>query len=120
MYHVNPGKMDELKARFGNHTDAIFKQHNMKSIGYWGARRSAQLSEPVHLHFGAPKPARNGEKLGRFSSGSRVEKSEGRIGGEGAAGGAYRPVFYRSDQFFGAELGPTGGDQLFVGRPGKM
>jgi NIPSNAP len=35
MYHVNEGKMDALKARFGDHTDAIFKRHNMKSIGYW-------------------------------------------------------------------------------------
>src|ERR1700694_476164 len=35
LYHVNEGKMDDLKARFGNHTDAIFKRHNMKSIGYW-------------------------------------------------------------------------------------
>ena len=35
LYHVNPGQMDALKARFGNHTDAIFKRHNMKSIGYW-------------------------------------------------------------------------------------
>jgi hypothetical protein len=35
LYHVNPGKMDALKTRFGDHTDAIFKQHNMKSVGYW-------------------------------------------------------------------------------------
>ena len=35
LYHVNEGKMDALKARFGNHTDAIFKRHNMKSICYW-------------------------------------------------------------------------------------
>lgn len=35
LYHVNEGKMDALKARFGNHTDAIFKRHNIKSIGYW-------------------------------------------------------------------------------------
>jgi len=35
MYHVKPGKMDALVARFGDHTDAIFKRHNMKSIGYW-------------------------------------------------------------------------------------
>src|SRR4051812_16095426 len=35
MYHVSPGKMDVLKARFADHTDSIFKQHNMKSIGYW-------------------------------------------------------------------------------------
>jgi NIPSNAP len=35
MYHVNEGKMDALIARFGDHTDAIFKRHNMKSIGFW-------------------------------------------------------------------------------------
>ena len=35
MYHVHEGKMDALKARFGDHTDAIFKRHNMKSVGYW-------------------------------------------------------------------------------------
>jgi len=35
MYHVHAGKMDALKARFGDHTDALFKRHNMKSIGYW-------------------------------------------------------------------------------------
>jgi len=35
LYRVNEGKMDTLKARFGDHTDAIFRRHNMKGIGYW-------------------------------------------------------------------------------------
>jgi len=35
LYHVNPDKMDALKARFSDHTDAIFKRHNIKSVGYW-------------------------------------------------------------------------------------
>jgi hypothetical protein len=35
MYHVNEGKMEALIARFGDHTDAIFRRHNMKSIGFW-------------------------------------------------------------------------------------
>jgi NIPSNAP len=35
MYHVHEGKLDALKARFGDHTDSIFKRHNMKSVGYW-------------------------------------------------------------------------------------
>ena len=35
MYHVNQGKMDVLRNRFGDHTDAIFKRHNMRSVGYW-------------------------------------------------------------------------------------
>jgi hypothetical protein len=35
LYHVHEAKMDALKARFAEHTDAIFKRHNMKSVGYW-------------------------------------------------------------------------------------
>jgi len=35
MYHVNEGKMDALVARFRDHTETLFKKHNMKSIGYW-------------------------------------------------------------------------------------
>jgi hypothetical protein len=35
LYHVMEGKIDALKARFGDHTDAIFRRHNMRSVGYW-------------------------------------------------------------------------------------
>jgi hypothetical protein len=35
MYHVNAGKMDALRDRFRDHTDALFRRHNMKSVGYW-------------------------------------------------------------------------------------
>src|SRR6266536_1233461 len=30
VYHAAPGKLDALKTRFGDHTDTIFKKHNMK------------------------------------------------------------------------------------------
>ena len=35
MYQVHSGKIDALRSRFGDHTDTIFKRHDMKSIGYW-------------------------------------------------------------------------------------
>jgi hypothetical protein len=34
-YHANPGKLDDLSARFRNHTVEIFNRHHMKSVGYW-------------------------------------------------------------------------------------
>jgi hypothetical protein len=34
-YTCNDGKLEALKARFRDHTIAIFKRHNMESIGYW-------------------------------------------------------------------------------------
>ena len=35
IYHAMPGKLEALKARFRDHTDSLFRGHNMKSIGYW-------------------------------------------------------------------------------------
>src|SRR3984893_17053580 len=46
MYHVNEGKMDALIARFGDHTNAIFRRHNMKSIGFWRPQ-----DEPYSQHL---------------------------------------------------------------------
>lgn len=34
-YHVNPGKLDALNARFRDHTNRIFRKHGMTFIGYW-------------------------------------------------------------------------------------
>src|SRR5689334_3821403 len=35
MYHVNPGEMDALHARFGDHLDPISTRYNMRSVRYW-------------------------------------------------------------------------------------
>lgn len=40
MYYVAPGKMDALLARFADHTEAIFKRYNLKTIGYWVPREN--------------------------------------------------------------------------------
>ncbi|MDX1953015.1 MAG: NIPSNAP family protein [Verrucomicrobiota bacterium] len=34
-YYATPGKLDDLHARFRNHTVRLFKKHGMESIGYW-------------------------------------------------------------------------------------
>ena len=34
-YYANEGKIDELHARFRNHTMTLFKKHGMKNIAYW-------------------------------------------------------------------------------------
>lgn len=50
LYHVHEGKMDALKARFGNYTDSIFKRHNMKSIGYWSPE-DAPSSQDLFIYI---------------------------------------------------------------------
>lgn len=34
-YYAAPGKLDELHARFRDHTVALFEKHGIASIGYW-------------------------------------------------------------------------------------
>jgi hypothetical protein len=34
-YYAAPGKLDELQARFRNHTTRLFEKHGMTNIGYW-------------------------------------------------------------------------------------
>lgn len=35
VYHVAPGKMPDLLARFRNHTIEIFDHHGIESVAYW-------------------------------------------------------------------------------------
>ena len=34
-YTTNEGKLDDLHARFRNHTVGLFKKHGIESVGYW-------------------------------------------------------------------------------------
>src|ERR1700740_1935085 len=34
-YYAAPGKLDDLLARFRNHTTKLFEKHGMTNIGYW-------------------------------------------------------------------------------------
>lgn len=35
VYHTYEGKLDDLLARFRDHTVTIFKRHGMESVAYW-------------------------------------------------------------------------------------
>ncbi len=35
IYHAAPGKLEELLARFRDHTTQLFEKHGMKSMAYW-------------------------------------------------------------------------------------
>jgi hypothetical protein len=35
IYHANPGKLDDLLARFRDHTMTIFERHQMHNVAYW-------------------------------------------------------------------------------------
>ncbi|HEY3787807.1 MAG TPA: NIPSNAP family protein, partial [Urbifossiella sp.] len=35
IYHANPGKLDDLNARFKNHTMKFFEKHGITNVGYF-------------------------------------------------------------------------------------
>jgi len=35
IYHAAPGKLQDLLARFRDHTMVLFEQHGMKNVAYW-------------------------------------------------------------------------------------
>jgi hypothetical protein len=42
VYHCYDGKLDDLLARFRNHTTRIFEKHGMRNVAYW-----TPLDEPL-------------------------------------------------------------------------
>ncbi|HKA18723.1 MAG TPA: NIPSNAP family protein [Blastocatellia bacterium] len=44
-YYAAPGKLEELHARFRNHTMKLFKKHGMEVVGFWGPTDKDKGSE---------------------------------------------------------------------------
>jgi hypothetical protein len=54
-YTATPGRLDDLVARFRDHTVALFARHGMESLGYWTAIDRPDTLIYVLRHTGDPK-----------------------------------------------------------------
>jgi hypothetical protein len=50
-YYAAPGKLEELHARFRNHTMKIFKKHGMEVVGFWGPSDKENGSENTLVYI---------------------------------------------------------------------
>jgi NIPSNAP len=50
-YKAAPGKLEELHARFRNHTMKLFKKHGMKVVGFWGPTDKENGSENTLVYL---------------------------------------------------------------------
>jgi hypothetical protein len=50
-YYAMPGKLEDLHARFRNHTNALFKKHGMEIVGYWGPLDKEKGSENTMVYL---------------------------------------------------------------------
>jgi hypothetical protein len=51
VYTANEGKLEDLKARFRDHTTAIFKKHHMEVIGYWTPQSDDPKSKDTFIYI---------------------------------------------------------------------
>ena len=50
-YYAAPGKLEELHARFRNHTLKLFKKHGMEVVGFWGPTDKDKGSENTLVYI---------------------------------------------------------------------
>jgi hypothetical protein len=50
-YYATPGKLEELHARFRNHTLKLFKKHGMEVVGFWGPTDREKGSENTLVYI---------------------------------------------------------------------
>jgi hypothetical protein len=51
VYTANEGKLEALKARFRDHTTALFKKHHMEVVGYWTPQSSDPKSKDTFIYI---------------------------------------------------------------------
>jgi len=51
IYTANEGKLEALKARFRDHTTAIFKKHHMEVIAYWTPQSDDPKSKDTFIYI---------------------------------------------------------------------
>ena len=77
-YTAPDGKLEELHARFRNHTMRIFQKHGITNVAYFRPQDSPLQGEHADLSDRASEPRGRQAELGRLPQGSRV--AEGRAG----------------------------------------
>jgi hypothetical protein len=51
VYTANEGKLEALKARFRDHTEAIFKKHHINVIAYWVPAKDDPKSKDTFIYI---------------------------------------------------------------------
>jgi len=50
-YHTNEGKLDDLNARFRDHTNRLFKKHGITIVGFWTPQDAEQGKQDTLIYL---------------------------------------------------------------------
>ena len=81
-YYAMPGKLDDLKKRFRDHTITIFNRHHMKSVGYWEPQDNKE-NYLVYILEHASKEEEGGMNRGRKAASGERKGRPGNLTLEG-------------------------------------
>jgi hypothetical protein len=57
IYYAEPGKMDDLHARFRNHTCGLFKKHGIELLGFWSPTDPEKAKTEMYYILAYPNKA---------------------------------------------------------------
>ena len=109
-YWPAPGKMNELLARFRNHTTKLFEKHGMTNIGYWTPQRKPD-SVLVYVLAYPNKEARDASWKA-FSNDPEWQKVQKESEANGKILEKATSLFYHSTDFSPNDLASKG-DRVF-------
>ena len=87
-YYAAPGKLEDLQARFRDHTVKLFEKHGMTNIGYWVPvdEKTGQPSATRWSTSSRIRASRRAPSRGTDSGTTRLDGSTQRVGEERQAG----------------------------------
>ena len=97
-YHVHPGKLEALHARFRNHTIKLLEKHGMKLIGFWVPQDADKGAENT-LVYVVEHPTREAAKVAWAEFGKDPDWVAARTESERAG-----PIVIKVDSLF---MSPT-------------
>ena len=107
--YATPGKLEELHARFRNHTIRLFKKHGMTIVGFWAPTAPADAAAHTLVYVLAYPSDRPGRRRGSVQHGSRVDCRAGRIRAKRENCGEGRVGDDEGDRLFGPQIAESAG-----------
>ena len=77
VYTANEGKLEALKARFRDHTTALFNKHHMEVIGYWSPQDPDKAKDMFIYILAHPSRADAEKNWNAFKGRPRLDFCEG-------------------------------------------
>lgn len=74
IYHAHEGKMDDLNARFRNHTIKLFEKQGMKVVGFWQPIEDEDGVKKLYYILGYPSVEDRGKMWKAFGSDPEWQK----------------------------------------------